>query len=40
MAKYLLIFLTVAAESGHNEPALKTVFRQGLGEVLQMNLTC
>lgn len=34
-ADYALIFCPVAVESGWNEPALKTVFREVLSKVLQ-----
>ena len=39
-AGYTLTFQTVAASSGRNEPALRTLFRRGLCEEVQMELAC
>lgn len=37
---YALTFRTVAASSGWNEPALRSLFRRGLREEVQMELAC
>lgn len=39
-AEYPLTFRTVAASSGWNEPALRTLFRRGLCEKVQTELAC
>eukprot|EP00063_Salmo_salar_P027264 XP_014002099.1 PREDICTED: pollen-specific leucine-rich repeat extensin-like protein 1 [Salmo salar] len=39
-AEYTLTFQTVAASSGWNEPALRTLFRRGLREKVQTQLAC
>lgn len=38
--EYALTFWTVAASSGWNEPALRTLFRRGLCEEVQTELAC
>lgn len=40
VADYALKFRTVAARSGWNQPALKTVFRQGLNADIMTELAC
>lgn len=39
-AEYALTFRTVAASRRWNEPALRTLFRQGLHEEVQTELAC
>lgn len=39
-ADFSLRFCTLAVESGCNETALKTMFQQGLNDVLQIELPC
>ena len=39
-AEYALTFWTVAASSGWNEPALRTLFRRGLRKEVQKELAC
>lgn len=39
-AEYALEFLTLAAESEWNEPALKAVFRRGLNESVREEMAC
>jgi hypothetical protein len=39
-AEYALTFRTVTASGGWNKPALRTLFRRGLLEEVQMELAC